>query len=202
MRPVYKLLEIDNHQKISDDIYNYLVNHTELLKFEKYCFFNHISPIHIVQHVPSLKEFLDNNCLKPTVTAVIVVPPGLENNLHADVDYPYVRVLWPIKHCQGSLTKMFDVPRECLKLHFQDEGVGGTFDPAQATSFFYQIVEQRDWPLIHEFELSQPVLIDVSVAHEVHPAPDATEHRISFTMGFDRDLAISKSINAWFGFQR
>ena len=64
MRPVYKLLEIDNHQKISDDIYNYLVNHTELLKFEKYCFFNHISPIHIVQHVPSLKQFLDNNFLK------------------------------------------------------------------------------------------------------------------------------------------
>lgn len=197
MRPVYKFLEIDNYQKISDDIHHYLSNHTEILKFEKYCFFNHISPTHIVQHVPSLEEFLDKNSLKPTVTAVIVVPPGLENTLHVDVVEPYVRILWPIKHCQGSLTKMFDIPRECLKLHFQDNGAGGTFNPDHATSFFYQIVEQRDWPLINEFELLQPVLIDVSVAHAVHPAPDATEYRISFTMGFDKDLPISKSIEAW-----
>jgi hypothetical protein len=200
MRPVYKFLEIDNHQEISDDIYNYLINHTEILNPKNTVFFNHISSTHVIQHVPSLKEFLDYNFLKPILTAVIVVSPGRKDTLHVDVVDPYVRILWPIKHCQGSLTKMFDIPRECLKEKFLDNA-DHTFDPGHATSFF-EIVEQRDWPLINEFELSQPVIFDASVAHEVHTAPNATEHRISFTMGFDRDLPISKSIDAWFGFQR
>jgi len=195
MRQVYKFLKVDNHQKISADIHHYLINHTDILNPKNTVFFNHISPTHVIQHVPSLKEFLDNNFLKPILTAVIVVPPGRENTLHVDQIDPYVRMLWPIKHCQGSLTKMFDIPRESLKANFLD-GADHTFNPSHATSFF-EIVEQRDWPLIDEFELLQPILIDVSVAHEVHPAPDATEYRISFTMGFDHDLPISKSIEAW-----
>jgi hypothetical protein len=97
---------------------------------------------------------------------------------------------------------MFDVPRECLKLQFQDDSVGGVFDTEKATNYFYQIVGDQTWSLIHEFELVQPVLIDVSVAHEVHTAPDAIDYRISFTMGFDQDLPISKTINAWSEFAR
>jgi hypothetical protein len=202
MRQVYKFLEIDNHQAISDDIYNYLVNHTELLKFQNYCFFNHISPIHIVQHVPSLKQFLDNNCLKPIMAGVILVPPvppDLEkSNLHVDVVDPYVRILWPIKNCQGSLTKMFNIPRECLKLISKENAVSGAqSNPENAQDRFYQIVGDQNWPLINEFELIQPALIDTSVAHEVQYAPGTTEYRISFTMGFDQDLPISKSIDAW-----
>ena len=194
VRPTWKCLEVDNYQKISDDIYDYVINYTEILKFKTSVFYNNVSPIHIVQHVPSLKKFLDDNFLPtPTVTAIIVVPPVKERNLHVDTFDPYVRILWPIKNCQGSLTRQFDVPRECLKLNFY---------PLGSTDTDYQIMIERDWPLLSEIELLQPVLIDVSVAHEVHPAPDATEPRITFTIGFDRDLPISKSVKAWFGFQR
>jgi hypothetical protein len=194
MRPIWKFLDIENHQKISDDIYNYMANHTGILKSETPVFYNNVSPIHIVQHVPSLKQFLDDKFLPmPTVTAIIVVTPSVERNLHSDTVDPYVRILWPIKNCQGSITKMFDVPRECLELTFSQSG---------STDTYYQISLEKDWPLIGDIELLQPVLIDVSIAHEVHPAPDATKSRISFTLGFDRDLPISKSIKAWFGFQR
>ena len=193
MKQAYKLFNIDNYQKISDDIYNYVVNHTEILKVKTTVFYNDVPPTHIVQHVPSLKQFLDDNFLTPTLTAVIVVPPDEKNNLHVDSIDPYVRILWPVRNCQGSLTKLFDVPRECLESDFY---------PVGSTGIFYRIVETRDWPLIAEIELSQPILIDVSIAHEVYPAPNATEPRISFTVGFGRDLAISKSIKSWFGFQR
>ena len=71
-----------------------------------------------------------------------------------------------------------------------------------ASNIYYKITEQQEWPSLGEIELTQPVIFDASVAHEVHPAPSATEHRISFTMGFDRDLPISKSVKAWFGFRR
>ena len=133
------------------------------------------------------------------LTAIVLVPPlpteQGKDSLHVDMLDPYVRILWPIKNCQGAITKLFDIPRENLKESFLD-GAEHTFDPNHATSYFFPI-EQRDWPLINEFELSQPVLIDVSVAHAVYPAPGATEYRISFAMGFDKDLPISKSIDAW-----
>ena len=194
MRPVWKRLEVDNYQKISDDVYDYMVNYTEILKFKTPVFYNNISPMHIVHHVSSLKKFLDDNFLPiPTVTAIIVVSPSVESNLHADTIDPYVRILWPIRNCQGSLTKLSDVPRECLELEFSQTG---------STDTYYRPTVEKDWPLIDEIELLQPILLDVSIAHEVHPAPDAKEHRISFTIGFDRDLPISKSIKAWFGFQR
>jgi hypothetical protein len=193
MKQTYRLFNIDNYQKIGDDIYDYVVNRTEILKYKTPVFYNDVSPAHIIQHVPSLKQFLDDNFLTPTVTAIVVVPPDDKDNLHVDTFDPYVRILWPIKNCQGWLTRLFDVPRECLELNFTAQ---------LSTDNYWQPVKGRNWPLIAEIELLQPVLIDVSVAHQVCPAPNATEHRISFTIGFDKDLPISKSIKAWFGFQR
>jgi hypothetical protein len=88
---------------------------------------------------------------------------------------------------------MYDIPKEFLKLNA---------NPTASTNTYYDITEERDWPVLAEIELLQPVVLDVSVAHAVHPAPDATGHRVSFTIGFDKDLPISKSVKAWFGFQR
>ena len=93
----------------------------------------------------------------------------------------------------GSHTKFFDIPIEYLQLEY---------DPVGSTSSYFTITESRDWSSLGEVELTQPVIFDASVAHAVYPAPNATGHRISFTIGFDRDLPISKSVKAWFGFQR
>ena len=194
MKPIWKLFEVDNHQAISEQVYEYIINHTDILNSKRGpVFYNDISPIHMVQHVPLLEKFLNDNFLIPTTAAVIVLPPGRTNTLHVDTVDPFVRILWPVKNCQGSLTKLYDVPRECIEL---------TYFPLESSTTYYNIVGDRDWPLLDEIELLQPVLIDVSVAHEVNLAPNATEPRISFTLGFDRDLPISKSIKAWFGFQR
>ena len=193
MKLVYKFYDVENYQAISDEVYNYVVNHTEILKPRVPVFFNDVSIPHILKYSPSLTKFLNQKLLIPDLISVVVVPPGEKPYLHVDTIDPYVRLLWPVKNCTGARTKFYDVPRECLELEHNTKG---------SSNIYYNIIEQRDWAPLGEIELTQPVIFDASVAHAVHPAPDATEPRISFTMGFDRDLPISKSVKAWFGFQR
>ena len=193
MKLVYKFYDVENHQAISDEVYNYVINHLDILTSSTPMFFNDISIPSMLTHTPMLVDFLQKSSLVPKQIAVVVVAPGAKSELHVDTIDPYVRILWPVKNCAGARTKFYDVPREYLKLEHNIMG---------SSNIYYRITEQQEWPSLGECELTQPVIFDASVAHAVHPAPDATEHRISFTMGFDRDLSISKSVKTWFGFQR
>jgi hypothetical protein len=193
MKLVYKFYDVENHQAISDEVYNYVVNHTEILKPKTPVFFNDVSIMSMLRHTPLLKDFLQQRLLEPRQISVVVVPSDMDPYLHVDTIDPYVRLLWPVKNCAESKTKFYDIPREYLEL---DHDSGGS------TNTYFNITESRDWASLGEVELTQPVIFDASVAHAVHPAPDAIGHRISFTIGFDRDLPISKSVKAWFGFQR
>jgi len=191
MRSIYKFLDIDNFQEISDQMYDFVTNHSDILKPKTPTFFTDVNIAHTLTHVPLLKEFLDSQFLVPTKMSVIVVPADSAPYLHVDTVDPFVRILWPVRNTAGSCTKFYDVPREYLELTSFLDSV-----------WYYNITETREWEQLTEFELSSPLVFDASVAHAVYPAPTATGHRISFSVGFDRDLPISKSIKAWFGFQR
>jgi hypothetical protein len=193
MRPIWKFLEVDNYQDISDEVYQYLLDHTSILDTRLTTFYNEVDVFQILKHVPSLRKFLSDNLLVPEFMAIVVVVPGESSNLHVDHFTPYVRVLWPVKNCSGSLTKFYDIPRDLLK---------EATNQWASTDIYYEPTVKKDWPLIDQFELTRPLVFDVSVAHEVCPAPDTIGHRISFTIGFNRDLIISKSVKSWFGFQR
>jgi hypothetical protein len=193
MKLVYKFYDVKNHQAIGDEVYNFVVNHSNILTPSRPVYFNDVSIPDMLTHTPMLVDFLQQSSLVPKQIAVIVVAPGAKLQLHVDTADPYVRILWPVKNCAGARTKFYDVPREYLELERNSR---------DSSNIYYGITEQREWPSLGEIELTQPVIFDASVAHEVLPAPDATEHRISFTIGFDRDLPISKSVKSWFGFKQ
>ena len=194
MRPIWKFLDVDNHQNISDQVYEYIVNHTDILNPKREpVFYTDVNTPHILMHTPLLADFLGQRFLVPNYISIVVVPAYEVPYIHVDYSDPYVRLLWPVRNCLGSQTKMYDIPKEFLVLNA---------DPKASTNTYYDITEKRDWPILAEIELIKPIVLDVSVAHAVHPAPNATDHRISFTIGFDKDLPISKSVKAWFGFQR
>ena len=193
MKLVYKFYDVENHQAVSNEVYNFVVNHSNILTPSRPVYFNDVSIPGMLTHTPMLVDFLQQSSLVPEKIAVVVVAPGAKSELHVDTIDPYVRILWPVKNCAGARTKFYDIPKEFLVLNSE---------PAASTNTYYDISEQRDWPVLEEVELIQPIVFDASVAHAVHPAPDATENRISFTIGFDKDLSISKSVKAWFGFQR
>jgi hypothetical protein len=195
MNKVYQFLEIDNYQEISDEIYNFVLNHCDLLNggdIAKFLF-SLMDVAEMLEHTPLLQKFLQQKSLYPTVIGIVVTHPDSPSNLHVDyVDNPnttYIRMLWPVRNCQGSRTVFYHVPAESLELVEQINGKP-----------YYIIPIDQNWDHLVEFELTSPVVFDVSVAHEIIPAVDSTEPRISCTIGFDRALTLSNSIDAWNNF--
>ena len=186
MKPIYKFLNINNHQEISNEVYQYTVDHTQVLLLKNPFVDQDIGQM--LHYCPLLNDFLSIHKLIPKRLAIIVCPKNSEITMHKDNDGvdPYVRILWPVRNCQGSMTKLWQVPDDAGTLTVDKNGIVYTGFPRD---------QQRSQ--IDEFELSHPVLFNASCAHSVHPAPGSTKKRISFTIGFDRDLPISKSIEAW-----
>ena len=186
MIPIYKFLNIDNHQVIGDEVYQYTIDHTQVLLLKNLFVDQDIGKM--LHYCPLLNDFLNIYKLIPKRLAIIVCPKNSEITMHKDNDGvdPYVRILWPVRNCQGSTTKLWQVPDDAGTLAVDTNGIVYTRFP---------IDQKRSQ--IDEFELSHPVLFNASCAHSVHPAPGSTKKRISFTIGFDRDLPISKSIEAW-----
>jgi hypothetical protein len=199
MRPVWKFLEVDNHQDISDQVYEYVINQTDILNpAVDLVPYNVINVSHMLIHVPLLKDFLDQRFLVPSYIALIVVPANSVPYIHADYLDPHVRLLWPVRNCAGSSTRMYVIPKKYLELNHDPNASANKFESV----IYYSITKERDWPILTEFELLQPVVFDSSIPHGVQPNPNETNHRISFAIGFNKDLPISKSVKAWFGFQR
>ena len=186
MSPIYKFLNIDNHQVIGDEVYQYTVDHTQVLLLKNLFVDQDIGKM--LHYCPLLNDFLNIYKLIPKRLAIIVCPKNSEITMHKDNDGadPYVRILWPVRNCQDSMTKLWQVPDDAGTLTVDTNGIVYTGFPGD---------QKRSQ--IDEFELSHPVLFNASCAHSVHPALESTQIRISFTIGFDRDLPISKSIEAW-----
>ena len=190
MSSIYKFLNVDNHQVISDEIYNFVLNHSDLLGDDAKFLFSLMDIDDMLMHTPLLKKFLDEKSLQPTVIGIVVTHADSPSNLHVDyVDNPnttYIRMLWPVRNCHDSRTIFYNVPNECIQLIEQPNGKP-----------YYSIPDDQKLEYADEFQLTSPLVFDVSVAHEVVPAPDTTQHRISCSIGFDRNLAVSKSLEAW-----
>ena len=185
----WKSLGIDNYQAISDEVYDYVVNHTEVLVLsskKNYFFSQHVG--YMLNRCPLLVEFLKKQQLAPVSLGIIVCNNQNELGMHKDSDgtYPWLRILWPIKNCQGSKTKIWQVPEGAGSLTSDSDGI-----------LFVDFLPDQERELIEEFELVSPVLFNASCAHSVQPNTEIKEHRISLTIGFDRDLPISKSIKSW-----
>ena len=191
MKLSYKFLDVENHQAISDEVYKYIVDHTDALLCKNY--FIDQSIHHMLSHCPLLEQFLNSRYLVPKRLATIVCANKDTLTIHKDSDGvdSYVRILWPVRNCQGSKTKIWQVPDGAGTLASDTNGI-----------LYTEFPKDQERELIDEFELLSPLLFDASCVHSVHPNTDLEGHRITFTIGFDRDLPISKSINAWFDFQR
>jgi hypothetical protein len=197
MSLAYKVLNINDYQAISDEVYQYIVDHTNVLLLKNVFVDQDID--HMLSCCPSLVNFLNTYNLTPNRLATIACAENSKIKMHRDDDgiEPYVRILWPVRNCQGSKTKIWKVPNEVGTVSIDTNGIVYTDFPCD-----------QEYEQIEEFELSSPVLFNASYAHSVDPAPRKqirigfnrpyyNSTRISFTIGFDRSLPISKSIDAW-----
>jgi hypothetical protein len=197
MISIYKFLNINDYHLISNEVYQYTVDHTQVLLLENPFVDQDINKM--LYYCPLLNGFLNTYKLIPKRLAIIVCAENSKIKMHKDNDgiEPYVRILWPVRNCQGSRTRLWNVPDGAGTVSIDTNGIVYTD---------FSIDQERE--LIGEFELLSPVLFNASCAHSVDPAPRKQIKigfnrpyykpiRISFTIGFDRSLSISKSIDAW-----
>jgi hypothetical protein len=146
MKLAYKFLDVENHQAISEEVYKYIIDHTDALSNKNY--FNDQSIHHMLSHCPLLVEFLNNRHLVPKRLATIVCASKDILRMHKDSDGAdsYVRILWPVKNCQGSKTKIWRVPDGAGKLASDTNGI-----------LYTEFSIDQDRELIDEFELVSPV---------------------------------------------
>lgn len=194
MAITYKFLTVKDHYKISEQMFAYIHTQSDCLVLNPR-FYTDLDLNTVLHHVPSLKKLLKRNSLTPKKISVIIVDPDKPPHIHADTLQPYVRMLWPVKNCAGSRTKFYHIPND-----FMQEVTSF----AHATDTYFTPTAERDWRFIDEVELTGPIVFDASIAHSVHCAPrpytvpvHTDWFRITFTIGFDQSLPISKIVSAW-----
>ena len=195
----YKFLTVKDHYKISEQMFAYIHDHSGLL-IPNPKFWTKLDIDTVLNHVPSLKKLLKRNSLTPIQISVIIADPdnhGVQS-IHADSLQPHVRLLWPVKNCAGSRTKIYHVPNNFMQEITTDDV------RSHATDTYFLPTVVKDWRFLTEFELTGPLVFDASIAHSVNcvPRPYAKPahtdwFRISFTIAFDQSLLISKRVSAW-----
>jgi hypothetical protein len=170
---IYKFIDIPGHSLISDKVYNYVLNNTDIITGN--AIWNWTNQQEILGAVPELKIATDNLQLEIERISIIKAQPKSNIRIHIDYDRE-PRMLWPIRNCQGSYTKFFDV------------------DPANVTEhrgvkndIYYLIKSPETAQQIDSLELVSPIMFKPWIAHGVWTNPDCEESRLTMTIKFRND---------------
>ena len=171
----YHYLNIPNHEVISNQIYNFLIDNYDI---EKFIFWNHIDYKKLLNSIGDLQNAI--NTLKLSVKSISIIKTKTSGNIHVDYydeKHGGPRLLWPIKNCVGSETRFFDVKPEWLETVFLENGVA-----------YNKINNPSPLNQIDQFELSRPVVFNPQVAHGIYCNPRYIEDRISMTIATNEPL--------------
>jgi hypothetical protein len=169
---LYKKLPIDNYQIIADKLYDYVINHTDIL--EKQYDWNQLKLAELQQYVPELAEACYKLIDCPIAMAAIIYrAAGEGGKIHIDQGLADYRLLMPVRNCQGSYTKFYDINGNEVKEILNPNG-----------NKFLTIERKNPFIEIDCLELTEPVVFNSKVAHGVYTNPNLTEPRLSITIGF------------------
>jgi hypothetical protein len=167
---IYKFFDIPNYSLISDKVYSYILNKTDIISGN--AIWNWTNLQEVLNEVPELKIALDNLELEIDRISIIKANPGATIRIHIDYDKA-PRMLWPIRNCQGSYTKFFNVDPANI---IEQRGV--------KNDIYYLITKPELAKQIDELELVAPVIFKPWIAHGVWTNPDCTGHRLTMTIKF------------------
>jgi len=166
----YKHIEIENWKDISEKIF-YFVKNTDILK--KRHSWNTVKPSIMLEAVPELQNVFERYNLVVKTTAIIYRPPRYQGGIHIDSGKG-IRVLLPIRNCEGSYTKFFKVDESKIEIKHGGEG-----------DQYYHIPSDAVLKEIGSVETVKPFVFNPQIPHGVY-ANRNLEPRLTFTIGFDR----------------
>ena len=171
----FKFISVGNQQLISDKLYDYVVQHTDILKNEHP--WNTLNKEHVLSFVPELaaelKKVIDADI---TMISIVYRKAKVHGGIHIDSG-KLTRILWPVRNCAGSYTKFFDLNGNDIIEKSGPEG-----DKFLAIGNTYPLTE------IASIELSSPVVFDSSIPHGVYTNPVSLEPRLTATIAFSKDI--------------
>jgi hypothetical protein len=137
-------------------------------------------------YVPELQEECFKIIPAPiTMVAIVYRNPGKEWGVHIDTGLYDHRLLWPVKNCQGSYTRFFDLNGNAAITRLGGEG-----------DLYTEI--RSDYPLleIDAVELTAPIIFNTRIPHGVFTNPKCAEPRLSATIGF-RNFSLETLLNTF-----
>lgn len=171
----YQYLDIPNHEVISNKIYDFLITNYDI---EKFIFWNEIDYKKLLNTIHDFKNAIDT--LKLSIKSIAIIKTKVNGNIHVDyndINLGGPRLLWPIKNCNGSETRFFDVKQEWLETVFLENNIA-----------YNKINNPSPLNQIDQFELSRPVVFNPQVAHGIYCNPIYIEDRISMTISTNEPL--------------
>jgi len=174
----YNFLPVENHQVISDQLYQYVVDKTNILEVTRDVGrWTDLQVDSVLAAIPELATELAKIVDHPiTLIAVLSYPPGSNIPVHLDVGLYKHRILWPVANCTGSYTKFYNQNGNKLIKKYSAVTTGA------------YITNEDQYPLLEmdSCELLAPAVINTQILHSVVANPAATGHRLSATFGFGK----------------
>lgn len=171
----FKHISVENQQLISDKLYDYVVNHTDIL--EKAWLWNTLKKNDVLKFVPELavelRKIIDVDI---RMISIVYRKPNAQGDIH--IDYGgLTRVLWPVRNCAGSYTKFFDL-----------NGNEVIEKKGQEGERFLAIVPTFPLTEIAAVELTSPIVFYSGIPHGVYTNPTLNEPRLTVTISFSKDI--------------
>lgn len=167
---IYKFVNIPNCQLISDKMYSYIVDSTDILGGE--AIWNWTNTEQVLRAVPELGKAITDLGLEIERISIIKTEPKANIRIHIDYDKE-PRMLWPIRNCVGSFTNFFKVDPENI---VEKRGV--------KNDIYYLILRPELAEQIDSLELVAPVIFKPWVAHGVWSNQEFNEPRLTMTIKF------------------
>lgn len=176
---IYSYLNINNHEIVSEKLYQYVLKHTDILN-EDHVRWVTLDLDHVLNNVPEL-ELATKQIIPARIVmvAIFYTPPKFSGGVHVDHGVLDYRILWPVHSCQGSSTKFFDLNSNKITEEFTSEG-----NPYYTIEDKYPLIE------IANVETNAPFVFHTKTAHGIYTNPDLSEPRLTATIGFDLDYPL------------
>lgn len=176
----FKKFNYPKYKDIAKDIIKYIPKKTNIHKTD--VFWNFANMDEIYEMSPSVREFLsEHNYTRRAMSIMHINKPDhyFKSQIHTDIDSGMV-ILIPIVNCEYSTTAFYEVTEDDLNLQPLRNNPEVEYYHAKQTHDKYK--------MIGEFSLTEPYVIDTSVAHCVHMMEPAKYPRISFGIRVHEDI--------------
>lgn len=176
MSKVYKFIHLPDHELISEKVYKFVIDHTNVM--ETKAPWTTVNLKHLLNDVPELDDTCVMLDLTPIEIAFVYCDAKTNLPVHVDGDHTFARLLWPIKNCQGSHTKFFELNspddvKECI---------------APSGYVYLELQNVDKATQIADVELLAPAIIKPWIPHGVWSNPECNEPRITMTIKFNKSL--------------